>query len=187
MFSYWVYTDVFEELGPGQKPFHGGFGLINTQHLKKPAFHSFRMLHELGDEELVCNDKSAYVCRKGDEVEVLFWNSVILKQDAPNVDFFTRPLPSKQIEDATVTLSGFEANKEYKISVETVGYKMGDVYNAYLDMHLTDTPTREETKALAEASKPALGTLAVTANAYGVLEFKLPQTENQVDFVKISL
>lgn len=187
MFSYWVYTDVFEELGPGQKPFHGGFGLINTQHLKKPAFHSFRMLHELGDEELVCNDKSAYCCRKENEVEVLFWNSVIPKQDAPNVEYFTRPLPAAAIEDATVTLSGFEANKEYEISVETVGYKMGDVYNAYLDMNLTDTPTREETAELKEASKPKQTAFTVTSNADGVIEFSLSQTENQVDFIKIKM
>ena len=187
MMSYWVYTDIFEEVGIGQTPFHGGFGLINLQSLKKPAFHSYRMLAELGDEEIECNDKSAYVCRKGDEVEVLFWNSVILKQDAPNVDFFTRPLPSKQIEDAMVSLSGFEANKTYSITIETVGYKMGDVYNAYLDMHLTDTPTREETVALKEASKPQYTSFSIVSNAEGLIEFTLPQTENQVDFVKISV
>ena len=187
MLSYWVYTDIFEEVGIGQKPFHGGFGLINTQSLKKPAFHSFRMLHELGDEELQCNDKSAYVCRKKDEIEVLFWNSVIPKQDAPNVEYFARPLPSKEIEDAAVTLSGFEAGKTYEISVETVGYKMGDVYNAYLDMNLTDTPTREETAALKEASKPKLITFRATADKDGVIEIIVPQTENQIDFIKIKL
>ena len=135
----------------------------------------------------VCNDKSAYCCRKKDEVEVLFWNSVIPKQDAPNVEYFTRPLPAAAIEDATVTLSGFEANKEYEISVETVGYKMGDVYNAYLDMNLTDTPTREETAALKEASKPKQTAFTVTSDADGVIEFSLSQTENQVDFIKVKV
>ena len=187
MLSYWVYTDIFEEVGIGPKPFHGGFGLINTQSLKKPTFHSFRMLAELGDDEIACNDKSAYICRKDDEVEVLFWNSVILKQDAPNSEFFTRPLPSQKIEDANVILSGFEANKTYSVTVETVGYKMGDVYNAYLDMNLTDTPTREETKALAEASKPKVTSFETCADADGVIKIILPQTENQVDLVKISL
>jgi beta-xylosidase len=64
---------------------------------------------------------------------------------------------------------------------------MGDVYNAYLDMNLTDTPTREETAALKEASKPKLSCSNVTANADGVIEFTLPQTENQVDFIKIKI
>ncbi len=187
MMSYWTYTDIFEEVGIGQTPFHGGFGLINTQSLKKPAFYSYKMLSELGDDQLVCDDKSAYVCRKNDEIEVLFWNSVIPKQDAPNTEYFARPLPTTSIEDASITLLGFEAGKEYKIEVETVGYKMGDVYNAYLDMNLTDTPTREETAALAEASLPKQTHFTVKANIDGVIEFSLPQTENQVDLIRINI
>ena len=189
MFSYWVYTDIFEEVGIGQEPFHGGFGLINLQSLKKPAFYAYKMLAELGDEEIVCDDKSAYVCRKQDEVEVLFWNSVIPDQSNGNHNnlCFASSDPSKILADATVTLSGFEAGKEYTLTVETVGYKMGDVYNAYLEMNLSDTPTREETAALAEASKPKAVEFTVFANADGVLEFSLPQSENQVDLVKISL
>lgn len=34
--SFWTFTDVFEETGPAPTPFHGGFGLINQQTLKKP-------------------------------------------------------------------------------------------------------------------------------------------------------
>lgn len=50
--SYWTFTDVFEEGGAGDSIFHGGFGLINFQGIVKPAFHAYRMLHQLGDEEL---------------------------------------------------------------------------------------------------------------------------------------
>ena len=100
---------------------------------------------------------------------------------------FASSEPAKELEDAAVVLSGFEADKEYTVTVETVGYKMGDVYNAYLDMNLTDTPTREETAALSEASKPRKTEFPANANAEGVLEFTIPQTENQVDFIKIKL
>ena len=187
MLSYWVYTDIFEEVGIGQAPFHGGFGLINTQSLKKPVFHSYKMLNQLGDDELECDDKSAYACRKEDELQLLFWNSVIANQDAPNVEYFKRPLPAKEIEDAEITLSGLTPCREYTVEVETVGYKMGDVYNAYLDMDLTDTPTREETQALAEASMPKKTVFKATSDADGVMDFTLPQTENQVDFIKIKI
>ena len=50
--SYWTFTDVFEEGGAGSTIFHGGFGLINFQGIVKPAFHAYRMLNELEDEEL---------------------------------------------------------------------------------------------------------------------------------------
>ena len=54
--SYWVFTDVFEEAGAGDTIFHGGFGLINFQGIVKPAFHAYRFLASLGDQELVASD-----------------------------------------------------------------------------------------------------------------------------------
>lgn len=187
MFSYWVYTDIFEEVGIGETPFHGGFGLINLQSIPKPSFYAYRMLHQLGDDELVCDDKNAYVCHDDREVQVLFWNSVIPKQDAHNNIYFKRPLPAKTIDDAKIELSGFQAGREYEVSVETVGYKMGDAYNAYLDGDFKELPTREETAELIEASKPKQTCFKVKASSDGVIEFTLPQTENQADLIKIAL
>ena len=119
MFSYWVYTDIFEEVGIGQEPFHGGFGLINLQSLKKPAFYAYKMLAELGDEEIVCDDKDAYVCRKEGEVEVLFWNSVIPDQSGGNHNnlCFADTKPPKALDDATVSLSGLDSGSEYSVTV----------------------------------------------------------------------
>ena len=37
--SYWTYTDLFEEPGPPPTPFHGGFGLLNREGIRKPAFN----------------------------------------------------------------------------------------------------------------------------------------------------
>ncbi len=53
---YWTFTDIFEEKGGGETPFHGGFGMINFQGIVKPSFHAYRMLHELGDEQLYYSD-----------------------------------------------------------------------------------------------------------------------------------
>ncbi|WP_405970724.1 beta-xylosidase [Streptomyces sp. NBC_00988] len=50
--SYWTFTDVFEENGAGDTPFHGGFGMINYQGVPKPTFHAYHMLGRLGDERL---------------------------------------------------------------------------------------------------------------------------------------
>ena len=47
--SYWTFSDVFEEDGPGESVFHGGFGLLNYQGLAKPSFHAYRFLNLLGD------------------------------------------------------------------------------------------------------------------------------------------
>jgi xylan 1,4-beta-xylosidase len=50
--AYWTFTDVFEEHGAGDTAFHGGFGLINYQGIVKPAFHAYRFLNQLGEEEI---------------------------------------------------------------------------------------------------------------------------------------
>jgi xylan 1,4-beta-xylosidase len=50
--AYWTFTDVFEEAGAGDTPFHGGFGMITLQGVPKPSFHAYRLLHGLGDELL---------------------------------------------------------------------------------------------------------------------------------------
>ena len=73
--SYWVFTDIFEEGGPRMTPFHGGFGLINYEDLKKPAFYAFKFLNELGPSELVDADPASWVCKSPDNsVQALFWD-----------------------------------------------------------------------------------------------------------------
>ncbi len=54
--SYWTFSDIFEELGAGDVPFHGGFGLINYQGIKKPSYHAYRFLNQLGDQELAIGE-----------------------------------------------------------------------------------------------------------------------------------
>ncbi|MFZ6647796.1 GH39 family glycosyl hydrolase [Undibacterium sp. TJN25] len=48
-YSYWVFSDIFEELSFPSAPFHGGFGLLNLHGIKKPAHKAFELLAELGD------------------------------------------------------------------------------------------------------------------------------------------
>jgi xylan 1,4-beta-xylosidase len=36
--SYWTFSDLFEEPGPPDASFHGGFGLMNREGVPKPAF-----------------------------------------------------------------------------------------------------------------------------------------------------
>ena len=58
--SYWTFTDIFEENGPVPSPFHGGFGLLNFQGLRKPSFYAYQFLNKLGDTELVSNDAEQF-------------------------------------------------------------------------------------------------------------------------------
>ena len=187
IFSYWVYTDIFEENSPPRKPFQGNFGLINVQSIPKPTYYAYTFLHRLGDTELLCEDEDSYVCKSENAVQVLLWN--VKKPDTTegNRKYFARPLPAQAIDDTQIVLDGFEPNKTYGVTVETIGYKSGDAYNAYLDGNFTELPTREETAALIEASKPKKKTLQATSDENGTLIFSVPQTENSADLIIIEM
>lgn len=51
-YSYWTFSDIFEENYFPSLPFHGGFGLQNIHGIAKPAYRAFQLLHGLGTEIL---------------------------------------------------------------------------------------------------------------------------------------
>jgi xylan 1,4-beta-xylosidase len=51
-YSFWTFSDLFEEDCFPSMPFHGGFGLLNLHGIPKPAYHAYALLHRLGSERL---------------------------------------------------------------------------------------------------------------------------------------
>ncbi|MBN1933231.1 MAG: beta-xylosidase, partial [Anaerolineae bacterium] len=49
-YSYWTFSDIFEEGGMPHAEFHGGFGLLTLHGVAKPTFRAFELLHKLGNE-----------------------------------------------------------------------------------------------------------------------------------------
>lgn len=49
-YSYWTFTDIFEENYFPSVPFHGGFGLMNLHGIAKPIYRAFQMMNSLGDQ-----------------------------------------------------------------------------------------------------------------------------------------
>ncbi len=52
-YSFWTFSDIFEESYFPSVPFHGGFGLLNLHGIPKPTYRAFQLLHELGTERLM--------------------------------------------------------------------------------------------------------------------------------------
>jgi xylan 1,4-beta-xylosidase len=47
-YSFWTFSDIFEENHFPSMPFHGGFGLLNLHGLPKPTYRAFELLHHAG-------------------------------------------------------------------------------------------------------------------------------------------
>jgi xylan 1,4-beta-xylosidase len=134
--SYWTFTDIFEENGPVPRPFHGGFGLINFQDIKKPAFWAYDFLSKLGATEIQNADSSSYVCvdDKG-STQVLLWDLTDLSSRGKisNQDIFFKPQPAKPKGNVTVNLTGLSPGN-YQFSTYEIGYQKNDPYSRYLEL-----------------------------------------------------
>src|SRR5258705_6513845 len=147
--SYWTFTDIFEENGVVPSPFHGGFGLLNFQGLRKPAFYAYQFLNKLGETELQSSDKDAWACRNDKGVQVLFWNYTAPKTEESDQLFFKRDLPSKTLEKVRLSIVGLPKG-DYQVQVYRVGYQVNDVYADYLKMGSPHDLSREQVRELAE-------------------------------------
>lgn len=142
--SYWTFTDVFEELGIALEPFHGGFGLMNLQSYKKPSYHAYWMLNQLGKTKIEQNDSDSYICKNSDEdIQILWWDYTRPKQDAHNGVYFKRDLAPETLEDVEIGLEGLSAGC-YEIALYQTGYGVHDVYTETLQSDIAHLSRQEE-------------------------------------------
>lgn len=134
--SYWVFTDIFEESAPRFTPFHGGFGMLNTQGINKPVFYAYQFLNQLGNTELVNNDATSWTAKddKGN-VQILAWDFTYTHpQDSTNnQEFYIRDLPSKDKGQLQINVENVPAG-QYALEVYKVGYRCNDAYTSYYDL-----------------------------------------------------
>jgi len=83
-YSYWTFSDIFEENYLPSVPFHGGFGLLNIHGIAKPAYRAFELLHQVGTELLPIEGShatvDAWVIRAADSATVLLSNYALPRQ-----------------------------------------------------------------------------------------------------------
>jgi len=186
--SYWVFTDIFEEPGPRFEAFHGGFGLMNTQGIKKPAYFAYQFLNQLGDTELKNADQASYatVDAKGN-AQLLLWDYThTLPEGINNQQFFIKDLPPKAKGKVDVSLRGLTPGA-YTMTVSQVGYKQNDAFTAYIGMGSPKQLTRDQVSTLkAQATGKPARQQAVKVGADGRLHTTLPLRENDVYLLQFS-
>jgi xylan 1,4-beta-xylosidase len=181
--SYWTFTDIFEEAGPRATPFHGGFGLINYQDIRKPAFYAYQFVKRLGDTELVSSDSDAWVCKddKGG-VQALFWDFSITHPGPSviNQQYYNKDLPAKEVAPVKLHIAGLKPGS-YELRAYKVGYRSNDAYTAYLDLGSPRQLSREQVAKLRKtASGEPFAQESITVGKDGVFERDYPLRQNDV-------
>jgi xylan 1,4-beta-xylosidase len=186
--SYWTFTDIFEEAGPRATPFHGGFGLLNYQGIRKSAFFAYQFLNKLGPAELKCDDSDAWVTTDGKGgIQALFWDFSIIgpTHGVNDQEYFNRDLPAKDARLVILHVSGLKEG-EYKLAAYRVGYRSNDAYTAYLDIGAPSQLTRAQVVALNKASSGApFAEEVVRIGKDGVFEHDYVMRENDVILVTL--
>lgn len=65
--SWWTFTDIFEENYMPSQPYHGGFGLMNLYGIPKPVYQGFELMQALGERHwTVTGEHETVLCWAGE-------------------------------------------------------------------------------------------------------------------------
>jgi len=183
--SYWVFTDIFEEAGPRFTPFHGGFGLMTIQGIKKPAYHAYALMNQLGGTELANADSASWVCKSSNgDMQVLLWDFThTLPDDVNNQQYYIRDLPAKSKGRVTLDLKGIPSGT-YHLDTYKIGYGINDPYTLYAQMGRPSQLNRQQVAFLKrQSSGLPVASEMITIPADGILNRDLTISENEVVMV----
>jgi xylan 1,4-beta-xylosidase len=182
--SYWTYTDIFYESGPPPSPFHGGFGLMNVNGIRKPAWFAYKYLHALRGKEIPANDSKVFAATDGGRVAAVLWDLELPKQDASDRPYYTKVRPTAVAKPARVKFRHVRPGA-YVLTIHRTGFQRNDPQTAYLEMGSPASLTRIRlaklqrlTRDLPEARKQVRitgGTFATT----------IPMRSNDVVLVEL--
>lgn len=181
--SYWVFSDIFEEAGPRFTPFHGGFGLLNYQGIRKPAFFAYQFLNRLGPTELEAIDQSSWITTDpSGGVQILLWDFTVANpaKSENNQVFYKRDLPAAPKGKAKIHLDHLRPGR-YELTLYQVGYRVNDAYAVYKDLGSPAQLTRSQVERINAASsgKP-IEQSRITVRADGRFDRELPLRDNDV-------
>ncbi|MFN3302299.1 MAG: GH39 family glycosyl hydrolase [Roseateles sp.] len=134
--SYWVYSDLFEEPGPPDAPFHGGFGMMTREGIRKPVWFTYKYLAQLAalnGRQVPSDDEFTWAATDGQQLQAIVWDWRNPDQKVSNRSFFGKPRPSRDVGAATVDLRGLAPGR-YQLTQRRVGYEVNDAHTAYLKM-----------------------------------------------------
>lgn len=153
-YSYWTFSDIFEENYFPSKPFHGGFGLMNIHGIPKPAYRAYEILHRLGDQKLPV---------KGDHGTVSVW--VVRGEGIATIVIVNLALPLHPIESETVSLELFGVTAVESARVHRIDADHANAKAKWKIQGEPRYPSHDEVRAMIDASQLQAETIgAKTSN-----------------------
>ncbi|RPF23107.1 GH39 family glycosyl hydrolase [Myceligenerans xiligouense] len=167
-FSYWTFSDVFEETGIPTALFHGGFGMLTHRQIKKPTYHLYAFMARLGTEVLARGaDHLVTRDRASGRVTVLAWQPVG-GSDAPEepdrhevrlsvpVSPTTTAVAGENLPGAAGPAGGATAARAFLLRHD-VDVEHGNAWHAWGELGRPASPSSRQLDLLRETAEPRRG------------------------------
>ncbi|MER5177283.1 xylan 1,4-beta-xylosidase [Streptomyces sp. NPDC002896] len=173
-FSYWTFSDMFEEVGIPTALFHGGFGLLTHRQVKKPTFHLYAFLARMG-EQLLARGDDHLVTRDtaSGRVTVLAW--------APVDETAVSAGPERHQVRLSVPVGGAGVYA-HRSSVDE---ERGNAYAAWRELGSPRSPGSRALDLLHEAAEPARTHWRPAVTADGRVDLDLTLARHEVTLVEL--
>jgi xylan 1,4-beta-xylosidase len=185
--SYWTYSDLFEEPGPPDAPFHGGFGLMTREGVRKPAWFAYKYLNALRGNEIPSADDKVLAAVDGDQTAIVAWDWQHPDQKgSSNSIFFGKPVPNGAAPAIKLALRHLKPGA-YRLELRRTGYKANDAHTAYLEMgspKQLDAVHLDKLRSLTQDLPEVKRTVNVGKN--GLLNFTVPMRSNDITLLTLA-
>jgi xylan 1,4-beta-xylosidase len=185
--SYWTYSDLFEEPGPPDAPFHGGFGLMTREGVRKPAWFAYKYLNALRGNEIPSADDKVLAAVDGDRTAIVAWDWQHPDQKgSSNSIFFGKPLPNGPASAVALALRNLKPGA-YRLELRRTGYKANDAHTAYLEVgspKQLDAAQLDKLRSLTQDLPEVKRTVNVGKN--GLLNFTVPMRSNDITLLTLA-
>ncbi len=171
-YSYWTFSDIFEENYFPSKPFQGGFGLMNIHGVPKPVYRAYEILHGLGEEKLSV---------KGQHETVQVW--VVRGDETATIVIVNLALPEHPVKAESVNLELFHLPEVAHAQIARIDARHANAKATWKMQGEPRYPSPEEIAAMTEASrmKPEVVKVGSTGKTH-TLEVKVqPQSVNAIE------
>lgn len=147
-FSYWTFSDMFEEVGIPTSIFHGGFGLLTHRQVKKPTYHLYAFMARMGTDVLARGEDHLVTRDASGRVTVLAW------QPVGGTDDPHEPERHELRLSVPVTYPGGGSPATAYAHRSVVNDEAGNAFTAWRHLGRPASPSARQLDALYEAAEP---------------------------------
>ncbi len=164
-YSFWTFSDIFEEGGQRAAPFHGGFGLQTIHGIPKPTYRVFELLHHLGERRLPVTGG------EGSNAEVL----AVRGADGLALLAYNHNIPAGEIHTEAVTLALQGVPPGARFTLTRIDAAHANPKQKWLDLGSPEYPTPAQLAEIEQAARLESEEISPEPTADGLLlRFELP-------------